>query len=296
MKFLHLVYNMPLYRPPSESLSLILQPTIGCSYNKCSFCEMYKGKNFSIRPEIELFREIDLLAAFNKDVRRVFFADGNAFVLSTDKLLRLSGYINNAFPKVHRMSAYALPADILAKSHEELTELRDSGINLLYVGIESGDNDVLSMVNKNVDAETTIKALLRARQAGIKISAIIVNGLAGSLYSYNHAVNSAKVVNEIQPEYLSTLVLSLPFGKEKYAGKFGGEFIEMDKKEILREKEIFLSNLELDKTVYRSDHVSNYVNLRGTLNRDKARLLKEIRIAHESPDILEFDYEMRMGF
>lgn len=295
MRFLHLSYNMPLYRPPSEALSLILQPTIGCSYNKCSFCELYKGKTFSIRPEYELFREIDLLGGFNKDVRRVFFADGNAFVLSTDRLLRLTEHINKTFPKVHRMSAYALPKDIASKSVEELTELKRAGLNLLYVGVESGDDDVLKMVNKNENTESTINALLKARQAGIKISVMIINGLAGSVYSYEHAVNSAKIINEIQPEYLSSLVLSLPFGKEKYADAFDGDFIEMDKLEILREMELFVSHLELDKTVYRSDHISNYVALRGTLNRDKTRLIHEIRSSAMNPEVLQFDYEMRVG-
>jgi len=257
---------------------------------------MYKSKKFSIRPEQEIFAEIDLLKQFNKDVRRVFFADGNAFVLSTEKLLRLTSYINLTFPKVHRISAYALPRDIQSKSFEELRELHKAGLNLLYIGIESGDDNVLDMVNKNENYDNTVSALQKVRRAGIRVSAIIINGLAGSAYSYKHAVHSAQIINEIQPEFLSTLVLSLPFGVEKYAENFKGNFKEMNKEEILEEMEIFIDHLELDRTIYRSDHTSNYIALRGALNKDKYRLLNEIREAKAHPEIMQFDYEMRMGF
>ena len=269
-------YDEPLFRPPSEAYSLILQVSLGCAWNKCAFCEMYSSKQFRLRPEEEVFSEIEMLATQAHKVRKVFLADGNAMVLSFDKLIRLLDKLNATFPKLNRVSAYALPRDIESKTDEELRILADKGLKLLYVGIESGDDELLDRINKGEDYKSTSRALQKARKAGIKLSVMILNGLGGQNYSKQHAINSAKLVNEIQPEFLSTLVLSYPYGEEHFKQKFKGEFIPLNSIELIAEMKVFIETLELENNVFRSDHASNYLILRGNLNRDKQELLNRI--------------------
>ena len=269
-------YDEPLFRPPSEAYSLILQVSLGCAWNKCAFCEMYSSKQFRLRPEEEVFSEIEMLATQAHQVRKVFLADGNAMVLSFDKLIRLLDKLNATFPKLNRVSAYALPRDIESKTDEELRILADKGLKLLYVGIESGDDELLDRINKGEDYKSISRALQKARKAGIKLSVMILNGLGGQNYSKQHAINSAKLVNEIQPEFLSTLVLSYPYGEEHFKQKFKGEFIPLNSIELIAEMKVFIETLELENNVFRSDHASNYLILRGNLNRDKQELLNRI--------------------
>ena len=269
-------YDEPLFRPPSEAYSLILQVSLGCAWNKCAFCEMYSSKQFRLRPEEDVFAEIESMAPHADQIRKVFLADGNAMVLSFDKLSRLLDKLNETFPKLNRVSAYALPKDIESKTSEELKILASKGLKLLYVGIESGDNELLERINKGEDYKSTSKALQKARKAGIKLSVMILNGLGGQHYSQQHAINSAKVVNEIQPEFLSTLVLSYPYGEEHFKQKFNGEFIPLNTIELIAEMKIFMETLELENTIFRSDHASNYLILKGNLNRDKKELLNRI--------------------
>lgn len=269
-------YDEPLFRPPSEAYSLILQVSLGCAWNKCAFCEMYSSKQFRVRPEEEVFAEIDSLSSQADHIRKVFLADGNAMVLSFDKLSRLLDKLNATFPKLNRVSAYAIPRDIECKTDEELKILASKGLKLLYVGIESGDDELLQVINKGEDFSSTSSALKKARQSGIKLSVMILNGLGGQKYSEQHAINSAKVVNEIQPEFLSTLVLSYPYGEEHFKQKFKGEFIPLNTIELIAEMKVFMETLELENTVFRSDHASNYLILKGNLNRDKEELLNRI--------------------
>ncbi|MCT4639325.1 MAG: radical SAM protein [Bacteroidales bacterium] len=269
-------YDEPLYRPPSEAYSLILQATIGCSWNRCAFCEMYSTKKFRVKEEKQLFEEIDSLTMWADDIRKIFIADGNAFVLSFDKLNRILDKLNNSFPKLNRVSAYALPRDIAAKTDEELKELASKGLKLLYVGVETGDDELLKAINKSESFDVMSEALQRARKAGIKLSVMILNGLGGKHYSKNHAINSARLMNQVQPEFLSTLVLSYPKGEDHYKTKFNGSFEPLDTTGLIEEMGYFIANLELDNTVFRSDHASNYLVLRGNLNRDKNMLLTKI--------------------
>jgi len=283
MFFQLLSYDEPLFRPPSEAYSLILQLTIGCSWNKCAFCEMYKSKKFRIKSEEEIEKEINSISGHYQDVRKIFLADGNAMVLSSVKLLRILRIIKNAFPKVIRISAYASARDLEKKSIEELKLLREAGLKLIYVGIESGDDDLLKRINKGETYLSTTRNLLKAKAAGIKSSVMILTGLGGKVFSQQHGINSAKVVNEIQPEYLSTLVLSFPFGADHYKKRFDGEFIEMNTFELLKEQYNFISHTELDNVVFRSDHASNYLALKGILGRDKEKLLSQLKFAIENP-------------
>jgi len=276
-------YHEPLFRPPSEAYSFILQVTLGCAWNKCAFCEMYSSKQFKVRSEEDIFADIDSMEAYGEQYRKIFLADGNAMVLSFDKLSRILDKLKDTFPKMTRVSAYALPKDIAAKSDEELKALADKGLKLLYVGIESGDDELLQRINKGENFESTSHALQRAQKAGIKLSVMILNGLGGKNYSQQHAINSAKVVNEIQPEFLSTLVLSYPYGEEHFMKKFDGEFIPLNTIELIAEMKVFIETLELNQSVFRSDHASNYLILRGNFPRDKEEMLSRINGVLDDP-------------
>jgi len=278
-----LSYHEPLFRPPSEAYSLILQVTLGCAWNQCAFCEMYSSKQFRIRSEKEIFAEIESLTSNARDIRKVFLADGNAMVLSFDKMSRLLDKLKATFPKLNRVSAYALARDIATKTDEELQVLSDKGLKLLYVGIESGDDELLKAIHKGEDFNSSSKALQKARKAGIKLSVMILNGLGGKNYSQQHALKSAEIVNIIQPEFLSTLVLSYPYGEEHFIKKFDGEFIPLNTLELIAEMKVFLENLELENTIFRSDHASNYLVLRGNFPRDKAEMLKRINAVLDDP-------------
>lgn len=277
-------YTEPLFRPPSEAYSLIFQITLGCSWNKCAFCDMYSSKKFKARKEEDVFVEIEKMKGLAADTRKVFLADGNAFVLSYDRLKRMMDKLNESFPKLNRVSAYALPQDILAKSDEELKQLAESGLKLLYVGIESGDDDLLKMIHKSESFDSTKEALIKARKAGIKLSVMILNGLGGKHYSKQHALNSAKLINVIQPEYLSTLVLSMPYGVEHFEKKFDGDFVQLNTLELIQEMGLFIQHLQVENTIFRSDHASNYLVLKGILNRDKKELMKRINEVLDNPD------------
>lgn len=270
-------YSEPVYRPPSEARSLILQPTIGCSWNRCSFCEMYTSKKFKVKSEEELFNEIDEVGKITKEIRKVFLADGNAMVLSFSKLLNILEKLNSVFPKLIRVSAYALPTDIEAKSELELEKLNKAGLKLLYTGIESGDNTVLKLMNKGETDDSIVTQLNKARNSGIKLSVMILNGLGGKEHSSQHMLNSARVVNAINPEFLSTLVLSFTYGIEHFQNRLNHAFTPLSKLELIEELAVFIKNLELENTVFRSDHASNYLTLKGILNRDKENLLDKIR-------------------
>jgi radical SAM superfamily enzyme YgiQ (UPF0313 family) len=278
-----LTYQEPLFRPPSEAYSLILQPTIGCSWNRCAFCEMYTTKKFSIRDIEEVKAEILSMKDHSDHVKKVFLADGNAMVLDTDYLMELIVELKNTFPRIVRISSYALPKDLLAKTDEELLKLREAGLKLIYVGLESGDDELLKMINKGETHASSIEGLLKAKKAGIKSSVMILSGLGGKLYSKQHAENSAKVVNAVQPEFLSTLVLSYPHGIEHFVKRFKGDFEPCEIPDLLAEMRVFIANTELEQSIFRSDHASNYLILKGTLGREKDRMLAEIDAALDNP-------------
>ena len=276
-------YVEPLFRPPSEAYSLILQPTIGCSWNRCAFCEMYTTKKFRIRDIEEVKAEIVSMKEYGDQLKKVFLADGNAMVLPFDYLIELLNFLNESFPRLMRISAYALPKDILAKTDDELLQIREAGLKLIYVGVESGDDAVLEMINKGETYATSVEGLLKSKKAGIKSSVMILSGLGGKKYSRQHAENSARIANAIQPEFLSTLVLSFPHGLEHYKKRFKGEFEPCEIPDLLAELKVFIENTELEQTVFRSDHASNYLILKGNLGREKERMLQEIEAALANP-------------
>ena len=277
-------YIEPVFRPPSEAHSLILPVTNGCSWNKCTFCDMYTAdqKKFRARDEQQVLDEIRRCGE-QMIVQRVFLADGDAMVLPTHRLLRILEAITEHMPEVHRVTSYCLPRNLRRKSVEELKQLREAGLRMLYVGAESGDDEVLRRVNKGETFDSTAEALLKAREAGLKTSVMILNGLGGRVLSEQHAANSARLMNLTQPDYLSTLVVSFPNGLERYREQFP-DFQPLNQDELFVEMEQFLAALELNETVFRSDHASNYLVLKGVLGRDKERMLVQVRTAIEQPE------------
>jgi len=271
-------YIQPLFRPPSEARSLIFQVTNGCSWNRCTYCDMYTEpqKKFRPRPQQEVLAEIRACAEQGVEPRRVFLADGDALVLSMRRLRIILEEIRACFPSLQRVSSYCLPSNLKHKSDEDLLELEALGLKVIYVGAESGDDSVLRQIDKGETYATTVEALLRARAAGIKTSVMILNGIGGKRLSGQHALASARLVNETQPDYLATLVLTFYSDRERFDNGFDHRFDELDTVELCREMRAFIGATELDNTIFRSDHVSNHLVLKGVLGRDKLRLLQQI--------------------
>ncbi len=294
---IQLPYIEPVFRPPSEAHSLILQVTNGCSWNRCTFCEMYTQpqKRFRLKPQAETEQELEAVARSGATVRRVFLADGDAMTLSIRRLKLILQAINHFLPDVQRVSSYCLPRNLKNKTADDLAELEALGLKLYYVGCESGDDLVLERVNKGETFETSLSALGKIKAAGAKSSVMILNGMGGVKYSEQHAVNSARLMNEAQPDYLSTLVVSFPAGTDRYQQGFQGEFEALDQRGLFQEMYWLLDTLELENTIFRSDHASNYLVLKGTLNRDKPRLIQTVRNALENPDAANLRPEWLRG-
>lgn len=289
-------YDEPLYRPPSEARSLIIQVTLGCSWNKCSFCEMYTSKRFKARKEEDIFKDIDAFLPYANQVRRVFLADGDPLVLSTQRLLRILEKLKNSFPNLQRVSTYASPSNLDNKSDAELKELHAAGLSLLYVGIESGDSQVLECIQKGETYQTTIEGLNKSKLAGMNSSVMIINGVGGKELSQQHAINSAKVLNETQPKYASTLVLTAHKGLEHYRNRYLGNFTELSQQELFEELKLFMQHLELEETIFRSDHASNNLVLKGVLGKDKQVFLDKIELAIKQPDAAHLRSNFLRGF
>lgn len=290
-------YVEPVFRPPSEANSLILQVTIGCSWNRCTFCEMYTQpqKAFHFKPQEQIERELSAIAKLGVPVRRIFLADGDAMTLSSRRLKLIMQAIGKYLPGVQRVSSYCLPRNLKHKTVEELAELNEMGLSLFYVGCESGDDLVLERVSKGESFASSLAALQKIKAAGAKSSVMILNGMGGKKYSKQHAVNSARLMNAAQPDYLSTLVVSFPAGTGRYQQGFGGEFEALDQPGLFREMYWLLDELELENTIFRSDHASNYLVLKGVLGKDKPRLLQTVRAALEQPGSVRLREEWMRG-
>ena len=290
-------YIEPVFRPPSEANSLILQVTNGCSWNHCTFCEMYTDEQKKFRPKaLEKIRQ-DLSDSTHSTwpVKRIFLADGDAMTLSFKRLNEILLAIKEFYPDVQRISAYCLPRNLKNKTVDELKQLRQLGLSLVYVGCESGDDTVLEKITKGETWQSSLDALLKLQQAGIKRSVMILNGLGGTRYSEQHAIHSAQLMNESQPEYLATLVVSFPKGAKRFEQGFDDEFQALNTLQLASEMEIFLSTLQLDKTIFRSDHASNYLVLKGVLNKDREKLLKLVRQSISDPGSVTLRKEWQRG-
>ena len=274
-------YDLPLWRPPSEANSFILQATLGCSFNHCSFCSMYRTKAFAVRPLAPVQAEIQAMARAWPGVRRVFLADGDALAAPTDHLLAILAALRAAFPRLERTSSYALPANLLKKSVDELTQLREAGLTLLYYGIETGSADLLKRITKGATPEAMVTGLAKAKQAGLIISATVILGLGGQAYWREHVDATAELVNQVELDYLSTLQLMIdPSIHDEFHRKFREPFQEQDDQALLVEQARLIERLNPPAPLtFRSNHASNALALAGELPRDRERLLAQLRLA-----------------
>ncbi|MCW8876860.1 MAG: B12-binding domain-containing radical SAM protein [Kangiellaceae bacterium] len=289
-------YIEPVFRPPSEWKSYIFQVTNGCSWNQCTFCEMYTApqKDFHFKTRERCQAELKLVANYPQKVSRIFLADGDAMTLSTRRLSQILEDIQTHLPWVNRVTSYCLPRNLKNKTVEELSQLKQLGLKMVYVGCESGDDEVLVKVNKGETFDTSLDALQKLKMAGIKSSVMILNGLGGKTLSNQHAINSARLMNAAQPEYLSTLVVSFPMGEERFRENFP-EYQPLEQIELFQEMEWLLSELELKRTIFRSDHASNYLVLKGVLGQDKEMLLAKTRLAMSRPEVMHLRQEWQRG-
>lgn len=279
-------YEGSVYRPPSEAQSLIIQATIGCSHNKCTFCSMYKDKKFRIRAVEEVLADIEEGRKYYRHVKRIFLADGNALAMGTEDLKTILKKIREIIPECERIGIYSSPKDILRKSDEELRELKELGLGIAYMGLESGSDEILKNIKKGVTSSEMIEAGRKIVNSGIKTSITLISGIGGKYGWKEHALESARVINEINPQYLGLLTLLVEPGTEMETQIEKGEFELLSPREVMKETRLLVERLELSQCVFRSNHASNYIALAGTLPQDKQRLLREMEEAAE----YEFDY------
>jgi len=276
-------YAEPVIRPPSEADSLLLQVTLGCSHNKCAFCGTYITKRFHVKPLDDVLAEIDWARRHIGDVRRVFLCDGDALVLPTEHLAKICDKLNEAFPLLQRIGSYANAKDILQKSPADLQSLREKKLTILYLGLESGNDEVLRRVKKGNTAREAIDAVLKAQEAGMKTSVMTLLGLGGKELTHEHARDSAAALNEMNPRYASFLTVVVLPQTPLWVWRERGKFEELPPVEIVRELREIVAALEMKSTIIRSNHVSNFVALAGNMPKDKERMLAEIDEALADP-------------
>jgi radical SAM superfamily enzyme YgiQ (UPF0313 family) len=281
-------YDAPLYRPPSEARSLIFQVTLGCSFNECSFCDMYRSKQYSERPWEEIKIEIDMMAKQMPDTTRVFLADGDALNLDADYMVKIVKYIYEKFPNLERISCYAMPMNLLKKTPEELKKMHDAGLTMLYLGIESGSDIVLKKVTKGATSKTIIKSVNKAKNAGFVMSCMVILGLGGKKYSKEHVQGTAEVISACSPQYVGALTLYLENGiKDEFLQKYNGEFVRLNDDEALEELEGLLRGIETkEEIVFRANHGSNAYTIKGTFPQDKQKMLDQITWLKEHPEVV----------
>lgn len=274
-------YHHPLYRPPSEGENLIIQATLGCSFNRCAFCAMYRDQHYTARPAEAVSRDIATAGREWPAAQRVFLADGDALALPTDRLLELLDELHASLPRLGRVACYATPGNLRQKSVEELTQLREAGLKLLYLGIESGSDALLKRVAKGATAQGIGEGLEKAADAGFKVSATVILGLGGLRHSSEHIDGTIELLNRAPLTYLSTLQLTLdPSLQQSYLDRFDGSYQDADDLAILDEQRRLIAGLTPPRPIiFRSNHASNALALAGNLPRDRERLLGEIEAA-----------------
>src|SRR5690554_3727174 len=272
-------YEGTVYRPPSEARSWILQATIGCSHNRCTFCSMYKDKSFRIRKTEEIIQEIHEAGRLYGNLKRIFIADGDALMIRTEDLVLIIGELKNTFPECERIGIYASPKSIHLKSDADLKTLKEAGLGIAYLGLESGSDDILKAVKKGDTRGGIISAGRKIKEAGLKLSVTVISGLGGRENWEDHARETARAVNMIRPDYLGLLTLMTEPGTELWDQVESGEFSLLSPYEIAQETLLMLSQLDSPGCVFRSNHASNYVALKGTLNKDREEMIKTLETA-----------------
>ena len=274
-------YKGKVYRPPSEAYSLIVQVTYGCSHNRCAFCDMYDDKHFSLRPMAEIREDLELARRVYRRVDRIFLADGDALIRPTGDLAEILGLAYGLFPECERVTCYASPASLQVKSEDDLRLLRGRGLKMVYMGLESGCDAVLTRMRKGHDAAAIVAAGQKARRCGLALSVTAISGLGSVELWREHAVDTARAVSEMNPDYLGLLTLMVEHGTPLETWVKDGSFTLLTAPEVLKETELFLRHVDSEGTVFRANHASNYLTLKGTLNGDRDALLSQLAAALE---------------
>ncbi|HOY63076.1 MAG TPA: radical SAM protein [bacterium] len=277
-------YDMPLYRPPSEAYSLILQATLGCSHNRCRFCGMYKMKQFRVRKHEDFEKDALECARLAPQTTRIFLADGDAMAIRTERILKILKLLYDIFPKLERVTAYANPSNLLIKSMDDLKAIRAAGMDILYLGVESGNDEVLAKVDKGASRAEILDAGHKALDAGFPLSVTVLLGLGGREMSEAHIADTASLCSEMNPTYVSALTLMLGPFEDYFCKSMGPDFALPDKVGVLREVRGLVENLNTTDCVFRTNHASNYLPLKGVLSRDRDKLLEVIDRALENPE------------
>lgn len=287
-------YEGDIYRPPSEAYSYILQITIGCAHNKCTFCGSFKEKKFRIRKIEEVYEDLEMARRYYRYVEKVFLADGDALVLKNSYLMDVLNKIKELFPECKRVGIYGRAHDILRKTDEELIELRDNGMGIIYMGVETGNPEILRRINKGETREELIAAVRKAENLDIETSLTFLSGIGGREMWRENAIDTGTIISEMEPTYASFLTLMLVPGTPLYDDYKAGKFELLKPDEVLKEAELMLENINVKKTcVFRSNHASNYVSLKGDLPADKERMLNQLRVAQNHSEMWK-DERFRM--
>jgi radical SAM superfamily enzyme YgiQ (UPF0313 family) len=277
-------YEDPVFRPPCEAGSLIIQATIGCPHNQCTFCGMYKMKKYRVRPLDEIREDLQMARRVWSEPHSVFLADGNTIAMRTDDLVQVLDYVREAFPNVQRISCYGGARFIRGRKVEDLRRLKEHGLQIVYMGLESGDDEILRRVHKGATADDYVRAATKMRQAGILLSTYVLAGLGGRERLREHALGSAETLNRMKPDYIRIRTLAFLPGFPLYEQLQAGEFEECTGREIAEEIRLLLENLHVEGAEFLSDHVSNYLPLYGRLPEDRKRMLTAIEDALAVPD------------
>ncbi len=281
-------YVGDVYRPPSEAYSLIVQATIGCTHNKCSFCKMFKEKRFQTRPTEDIIADFAWARKRYRSVPRIFLADANALCLKTDKLMPILTYIEETFPECERVTIYGRASDILRKTEDELRQLREHGLTMVYIGAESGSDKVLEMCRKGETRQQLIDAVKRIEKVGIKASVTFISGLAGKDGWEDHAIQTGTMITEMNASYVSLLTLLVDPQAPMYEDIQSGRLKLLTPQEVLAETHLMLENANPEKTcIFRSNHASNYLSLKGDLPQDRDRFLAQIEAAMKNTGMLK---------
>ncbi|MFX1295283.1 MAG: radical SAM protein [Promethearchaeota archaeon] len=277
-------YIKPIYRPPSEAYSLLIQATIGCSRASCTFCAswLFSKKNikkFSIRPVDEIKSDIqEARSIYGPNIEKIFFLDSNALIMKVEDLYDICEYAYSIFPDLKRIGVYGCAKDVLEKSIDELIVLKEAGLGIIYMGLESGDDDILQFVHKGVTSAEQIKAGQMIMESGIPLSVTIILGLGGKKRWKEHAKLTAYACSQINPTYLGALTLMLVPGTPLHKQAQQGEFHLLNPHEVLEEMKLLVEHLKLDGCVFRSNHASNYLAIGGVLSQEKDKILQTIQL------------------
>ena len=287
-------YIGDIYRPPSEAYSLLVQVTIGCSHNKCTFCNMYKAKQFKVRKPEEVLEDLAWARSHYNRVERIFLCDGDALCLANHKLLVILDYIREHFPECERVTTYGRATDVIRKTDEELRELKEHGLKMVYIGAESGSQKILDKVKKGETREELIEGVQRLEKAGIKTSVTFISGLAGPEDWEEHAIETGKMIAEMNASYVSLLTLMLQPPAPLLEDYQQGKFKLLSPEEVLAETCLMLQYARPSKPcVFRSNHASNYVSLRGNLPMDNESMIASLKRCMENRGLLK-DERFRM--